>query len=55
MLNTHDFARLVIWLVLIVCGAALFGVLSLVLALMPIDTGEDVADYAIAGILRGAA
>lgn len=47
--------RVLTWLVLLVCLTVWFGLLGLYALLAPIDTRDDVADLALAGILRGAA
>lgn len=46
--------RFVAWLVLLVCLGFYFGLLTLFAAVSPIDTGEDIADLTLSGILRGA-
>lgn len=47
--------RVISWLVLLVCLTIWFGLLGLYALLTPTDTGDDIADLALAGILRGAA
>ena len=54
MPTDRAFARVFVWLLLIICAAFLFLVLSLLASVMPIDTGESIADLATSGILRGA-
>lgn len=45
--------RFVTWLVLLVCLGLYFGLLTILAAVSPIDTGEDIADLTLSGILRG--
>lgn len=54
MAHDRTYARIAIWLLLIVCLAFLFLVLSLLAIVSPVDTGEDIADLTLSGILRGA-
>lgn len=54
MAHDRTYARIAVWLLLIVCLAFLFLILSLLALVTPIDTGDDVAELANAGILRGA-
>ncbi|MEJ1932464.1 hypothetical protein WDZ92_19685 [Nostoc sp. NIES-2111] len=54
MAHDRAYARIAVWLLLIVCLAFLFLVLSLLAFVTPIDTGEDIADLTLSGILRGA-
>lgn len=54
MASDHTYARVFVWLLLIICAAFLFLVLSLLAYVTPIDTGETIADLATSGILRGA-
>lgn len=55
MAYDRTYARIAVWLLLIVCLAFLFLVLSLLAFVTWIDTGEDIAELVTAGILRGAA
>lgn len=54
MAHDRTYARIGIWLLLIVSLAFLFLALSLLALVAPIDTGEDIADLTLSGILRGA-
>ena len=46
--------RFLAWFVLLVCLAFCFGLMAFFATVSPVDTGEDIADLTLSGILRGA-
>lgn len=48
-------ARALIWLVLLICAAFLFGLVTLFAAILPIDDGLTASALVTADTLRGAA
>ena len=46
-------ARALIWLVLLICAAFFFGILTFFAAILPIDDGLEASALVAADILRG--